>query len=44
MVQNDTTTTLQDLKKIAQEFRDNRDWQKFHTPKDLSMYISIEAA
>ena len=44
MPQNDSTTTLQDLKKIAQKFRDERDWQQFHSPKNLSMKISIEAA
>ena len=31
------------LKKIRQ-FRDERDWMKFHTPKNLAVSISIEAA
>ncbi len=44
MPHNDSTTTIQDLKNIAQKIRDDRDWQQFHTPKDLSMYIAIEAA
>lgn len=44
MNNKDLTTTIQDLKAIAQNFRDQRDWKQFHTPKDLSMYISIEAA
>lgn len=26
------------------KFREVRDWNKFHTPKDLSMAISIESA
>lgn len=26
------------------EFRKNRDWEKYHTPKNLSMSIAIEAA
>lgn len=26
------------------KFREDRDWNKFHTPKDLSMAISIESA
>lgn len=26
------------------KFRDDRDWSKFHTPKDLSIAISIEAS
>ena len=44
MEKKDQTTTIQDLKKIAQKFRDERDWQQFHSPKDLSMKIAIEAA
>ncbi len=44
MSHNDKITTIQDLKKIAQEFRDDRDWQQFHSPKNLSMKIAIEAA
>jgi len=30
------------LKKIIQ-FRDDRDWGKFHNPKDLAISISLEA-
>ena len=26
------------------EFRDARDWQKFHNPKDLSLSLSLEAS
>ena len=26
------------------QFRDERDWQQFHNPKDLSLALSIEAA
>lgn len=44
MQSNDQKTTIQDLKKIAQKIRDDRDWQQFHSPKNLSMYIAIEAA
>lgn len=40
---NDTTTTLQELKEIANKLVDERDWQQFHTPKDLSMNLSVEA-
>jgi len=25
------------------KFRDDRDWEQFHNPKDLSLAISIEA-
>ncbi len=31
------------IKKVA-EFRDKRDWKQFHSPKDLAISLSIEAA
>lgn len=40
---NDTNTTLQELKDRAQKLVEERDWQQFHSPENLSMYISIEA-
>lgn len=30
---NDTTTTLEHLKKMAKEFIQERDWERFHNPK-----------
>lgn len=30
--------------KTISEFRDNRDWKKFHYPKDLAAALSIEVA
>lgn len=39
----DSKTTIADLKKLVTKFRDDRDWKKFHNPKDLSMSVSIEA-
>lgn len=41
---NDTKATLAQLKKIVQEFVRERDWEQFHTPKNLSMDIAVEAA
>ncbi len=32
------------LKNKAIDFRDKRDWKQFHTPKDMSISIAIEAA
>jgi len=32
------------LKQLIKEFRDERDWQQFHNPKDLSQALSIEAS
>jgi NTP pyrophosphatase (non-canonical NTP hydrolase) len=40
----DDDTTLAELKALVNEFRDQRDWEQFHTPKNLSMSIAIEAA
>lgn len=40
----DSTTTLKDLKAKMAAFVKERDWEKFHSPKNLSMSIAIEAA
>src|SRR4029450_2597246 len=40
----DTTTTLADLREIVRPFVDERDWRQFHSPKNLSMSLAIEAA
>ena len=40
----DTTTTVADLRHQMQAFVDARDWRQFHTPKNLSMSLAIEAA
>jgi NTP pyrophosphatase (non-canonical NTP hydrolase) len=34
---------LHDILKSLLEFRDARDWAKFHNPKDLALSVSIEA-
>lgn len=37
---------MNDIKEIIQkliDFRDERDWEQFHNPKDLAIAISIEA-
>ena len=34
----------EELKKSILEFRKKRDWEKFHTPKDLAVSIVIEAS
>ncbi|MHA1166735.1 MAG: nucleotide pyrophosphohydrolase [Candidatus Hodarchaeales archaeon] len=43
-IRNDSNTTLDFLKNKAQEFVDEREWRKFHSPKNLVMSIAIEAA
>ncbi len=41
---DDSKTTLQDLKDKMARFVHERDWEQFHTPKNLAMSIAIEAA
>ncbi len=40
----DSSTTLADLKGLIRRFVDERDWRQFHSPKNLSMSLAIEAA
>ncbi|MBS0202469.1 MAG: nucleotide pyrophosphohydrolase [Planctomycetes bacterium] len=41
---SDATTTIADLRNLVQQFVSERNWEQFHTPKNLAMSISIEAA
>lgn len=41
---NDAQTTVAELREIVRRFVDARDWRQFHTPKNLSMALAIEAA
>ncbi len=41
---NDNNTNLQAIKQIVSQFVTERDWNQFHTPKNLSVDISVEAA
>ena len=41
---SDQQTTLHDLKERMAAFVRARDWEQFHSPKNLSMSIAIEAA
>ena len=40
----DAHTTVAFLRQAVADFVDARDWQPFHSPKNLSMSIAIEAA
>ncbi|WP_088816053.1 MULTISPECIES: nucleotide pyrophosphohydrolase [Listeria] len=35
---------MSDVMKEINDFREERDWRKFHKPKDLALSVSIEAA
>jgi NTP pyrophosphatase (non-canonical NTP hydrolase) len=41
---NDRETTLRQLRKKVDAFVRERKWHPFHTPKNLAMSLSIEAA
>lgn len=40
----DNNTTIADLKQLFTRFVQERDWDKFHTPKNLAMNLGIEVA
>ena len=40
----DKDTTLHELKEAVLEFVRERDWERFHSPKNLSMALAAEAA
>lgn len=42
-MKTDRETTVQELRDCMQEFVDERDWRQFHSPKNLSMSLAIEA-
>jgi dCTP diphosphatase len=41
---SDQTTTLADLRDMMRRFVTERNWNQFHTPKNLAMSLAIEAA
>ena len=41
---SDNEISIEELKSIVEQFVKERDWEKFHSPKNLSMSISIEAS
>jgi NTP pyrophosphatase (non-canonical NTP hydrolase) len=40
----DTTTTLAALKEAMRQFVAERNWEPFHSPKNLTMGVAVEAA
>jgi len=39
-----TEVSLKDLQSMIRKFCDDRDWDQFHNPKDLSISLALEAA
>ncbi len=40
----DNETSIEEIKKAARDFMKERDWEQFHTPKDLAIAVSVETA
>jgi NTP pyrophosphatase (non-canonical NTP hydrolase) len=40
----DAVTTLAELKEALRRFAAEREWEAFHSPKNLSMSLAVEAA
>ncbi|SFD38462.1 nucleotide pyrophosphohydrolase [Massilia yuzhufengensis] len=43
-MKNDADSELAQLRAIVRGFVDERDWDQFHTPKNLASALSVEAA
>ena len=41
---SDLKTSVAELKRLVNDFVDQRDWHRFHAPKNLAMSLAIEAA
>jgi NTP pyrophosphatase (non-canonical NTP hydrolase) len=41
---SDSDTPVARLRELVEDFVARRDWHRFHTPKNLSMSLAIEAA
>jgi dCTP diphosphatase len=41
---NDRSATIQQLREMVARFVAEREWERFHSPKNLSMALAIEAA
>ena len=41
---SDETTTIAELRRAVADFVAEREWQKYHDPKNLAMSIAIEVA
>jgi NTP pyrophosphatase (non-canonical NTP hydrolase) len=41
---SDSSTTIAELRNLVADFVAERDWSQFHSPKNVSMALAIEAA
>ena len=42
--ESDESTSVAQLRALVRQFVDERNWRQFHSPKNLSMSLAIEAA
>ncbi len=40
----DSNTSVAELRQMVREFVDERNWDRFHAPKNISMALAVEAA
>lgn len=40
----DAVTTIADLKDLVRRFAQEREWERYHTPKNLAMGLAVETA
>lgn len=43
-MKNDKNTSISELKDLVAEFIAARNWQKYHTPKNIALSVTLEAA
>ncbi len=44
IARGDKNTVVEDLKRLVQQFCEERNWDPFHTPKDLAIGLVTEAS
>jgi len=42
-MKRDSEATVQELKELVREFIHERNWEKYHTPKDLAEAVCVES-
>jgi len=43
-MQSDATTSINELKEMVRQFINERDWEKYHTPRNIAVSVTLEAA
>jgi len=39
----ESKVSIKELKEFSKKFQEERDWDKYHTPKDVAIALSVEA-